>query len=204
MFNPDYPSTPYGWSAFQYHDPNEFQNNSFWYNGQGVANPFANNQPAQSPYQSDSRRYIGQQFAQNYGYTQQPSQLPATPAPAAPQNSLFGSQAAPTPIAPPSAGVGVTYSASPAPMFDSIYNNPTLGSTWDKTSTQVPTWNNQYTQPQPVPAPVINWTDSQKPQQPVGYGYGSVSGMNPGASVVPNFANTTSNWLNTVKQNFSL
>lgn len=206
MYNPDYPTTSYGWNAFTYQPYDQPQaQTGFYYTGQ-PSNPFGT---SSNTIPAGSRRAIGQQFAQNwngqgYGYQQVPQQHPLIQQPtpiAAPSNypgATYGSMLSPNAFQHP------TGSQSPAPAFDCIYNNnASIGSTWDKSTSQIPVWNNTYTQERQLVPPAIDWTASQKPaQQPVNYGYGyDASNINPACT--PQFAQPNEDWLATVKNNFA-
>lgn len=199
MFNPDYPSTSYGWNAFTYQPYDQQQVGSVYYNGQGAPNPFAN--PV-AP--SDSRRQIGQQFAQAWG--QQPS-AQSTPAPAYGYNTQPTTASAQVAQAPAYSGPSMLspnafanpgiFGGSPDPSFDCVYNNSN-GAAWDK-SNSTPAWNNSYTATRPVMPPSIDWTASQKPAAPANPGYG-YSAMNPCTAT---FAQPNDDWMATAKNNFA-
>lgn len=205
MYNPDYPTTSYGWNAFTYQPYDQQQNQTgFYYSGQ-PSNPFANTQAAPN----GSRRAIGQQFAQSwagqtsqpYGYSapQQPQQqIAPVPQPQNYPGVTYGSMLSPNAFQQPS-----VQGQSPAPAFDCLYNTPAVGSVWDKSTSQTPVWDNPYTQERKLVAPPIDWTASQRPQQPqpnYGYGY-SASNINPACN--PQFAQPNEDWLATVKNNFA-
>lgn len=200
--NPDIPTTSYGWNAFTYQPYDQMNNsNGYYYNGGGVPNPFAN---TSAP--SDSRRQIGQQFAQNwnnqnpnngYGYTSpyQPAQPPIPqnngPAPVYPGTTFGGSMLSPNAFN--GLAQNSPFGGSPAPAFDCIYGQ-TQTSTWDKSTAQTPAWNNPYTQERKPTPPTIDWTATNKPQQTYGYGY---TNSQPVTFVQPD------DWMAQAKQNFA-
>lgn len=209
MFNPDYPTTSYGWNAFTYQPYDQQQVGSVYYNGQGSPNPFAN--PV-TP--SDSRRQIGQNFATNWN-GQPPQQQPQQPAygyasPYAPQQPVNpattvaqapNSYNGPSMLSPNAFASPTNFGGSPDASFDCIYNNQYTA--WDKSSS-APAWNNYYTQERQVPPPPIDWTASQRPAQQNTFANGySISNINPAASTQVTFANPNEDWMATTKQNFS-
>lgn len=204
--NPDIPTTSFGWNAFTYQPYDQMNNsNAYYYNGGGVPNPFAN-----TAAPSDSRRQIGQQFAQNWNGQAQPQgygyQSPYQPAQPQPQQTLGAAPVYPgstfglgNSMLSPNAFNGIAqnspFGGSPAPAFDCIYNT-NQPSAWDKSSNQTPAWNNPYTQERkPVP-PSIDWTATNKPQ-PVGYGYGYSNSCNRAQFAQPD------DWMAQAKQNFA-
>lgn len=222
MYNPDYPTTSYGWNAFTYHTPYD-QQTSMYYNGQGVANPFA---ATASNVPTGSRRQIGQEFAQNWNNGYNPIQVgfasspyaPAYQQPAQPYQYPYGNnnqqQAQnngiaqppkfdqPSLLSPNAFQQQSAFGTSPAPTFDCLYNGQ--GSVWDKSS-KTPAWNNIYTQERKILPPSIDWKaqDNQQQQNP-GYGYGyNPTNMNPNAGA-PQFAQPTDDWLANAKANFAL
>ena len=212
MYNPDYPNTTYGWNAFTYHAPYD-QQQSVYYNGQGVANPFAS---SASNVPTGSRRQIGQEFANNWNSNQQPNYgYGSTPgvgfasspyAPAQPANNngvavppQFNQPSLLSPNAFQQQG---QYGTSPAPQFDCLYNG--MGIAWDKSASKTPSWDNYYTQERkPVP-PSIDWKAQDRQDQGCGYGYGyNPASINPN-SVKPQFAQPNDDWLANAKANFNL
>ena len=110
MYNPDYPSESYGWSAFTF-QPYDQPQQQMYYNG-GVNSPFA----ASTTIPTGSRRQLGQEFANQYNsgayqQYQQPTgygfaQSPYAPAyQQAPTQYPYGAPQQPAPqpqqIAPP-------------------------------------------------------------------------------------------------------
>ncbi len=217
MYNPDYPSTTYGWNAFTYHAPYDQQQQSIYYNGQGVANPFAS---AANNVPTGSRRQIGQEFANNWsGNNQQANYGYGNPTP--------GVGFASSPYAPAQQNNGIAtppqfnqpsllsanafqqqgqYGTSPAPQFDCLYNG--TGIAWDKSNSKTPAWDNYYTQERKPMPPYIDWKaqdrQEQNQQNGCGYGYGYNPGnINPN-SVKPQFAQPNDDWLANAKSNFSL
>lgn len=194
MFNPDYPTTSYGWNAFTYQPYDQQQVGSIYYNGAGASNPFAN--PI-TP--SDSRRQIGQQFAQSWG--QQPTQQPQ-PAPAygyAQSQPTTIAQApmynGPSMLSPNAFANPASFGGSPDPSFDCIYNNNITA--WDKSNSS-PAWNNAYTQERPVMPPPIDWTQKSNTGYNSGY---NLAAINPACAAT--FAKPNDDWMATAKQNFA-
>lgn len=223
MYNPDYPSESYGWSAFTF-QPYDQPQQQMYYNG-GVNSPFA----ASTTVPTGSRRQIGQEFANQYnsgayqqyqqptgyGFAQSPYAPPAYQQ--APSQYPYGAPQQPAPqqqIAPPLPPTGQPsllspqafqqqnqFGSSPAPTFDCLYTGQS--SVWDKTS-KSPAWDNSYTQERKLLPPPIDWKAQEAQRSP--YPYGNVynpANINQNA-VQPQFAQPNDDWLANVKANFSL